>query len=129
MEATKIPRALVPQTVVQAEKPEEENGILQENATSLASVLAGVILQQEQILTELLAEQTKLFDHFLECERQLKAVAREGKSPHEENSGCKSLWTLESIMWEVSPPNAPFLLTLKLMGSFNPVIFKRKKFS
>ena len=129
MEATNIPRVSGPQTDVQAEKPEEEKGALQENTTSVASILGGVILQQEQLLTELLAEQTKLHGLFLECERQLKAVTSEDKPSHEENSECKSLWTLESIVEEVCPPTAIFLLSLKLTGSFNPVVFKRKKFS
>lgn len=129
MEATKITCSLVPQTGVQDDKPKEESSTLQENATSLVGVLEDVILQQEQLLTTLLAEQTKLHSLFLDCERQLKAVTSEDKQSHEENSECKSLWTLESIMWEICPPTAPFLLTLKLVGSFNPVLYKRKKFS
>lgn len=129
MEATKLPRVLAPQTGAQDDKPEEEKGVPQDSADSLVGILGDIILQQEESLISLLAEQTKLHTLFLECERELKGVTSKDKPSHEENSECKSLWTLESIMWEVCPPTVLFLFNLKLMGSFNPVIFKRKKFS
>jgi len=130
MEATKIPCPTVPQTAVQSNEPTEGYPLSQGTGTSLIAALGDAILQQEQAVTKLLTEQTKLHSLLLECEGKLRTVKGEHReSVHEEKCEGKPLWTLESLAWELCPPSTPFLLTLKLIGVFNPVLFKHKKFT
>lgn len=130
MKTTKIPCPLVPQTGVQSDESGEGCPLQQGTGTSLVAALGDVILQQEQEVTMLLAEQTKLHLLLSECELALIKVKGEQRPPvHEEKCEGKPLWTLESLAWELCPSSTPFLLTLKLVGVFNPVLFKHKKFT
>lgn len=61
-----------------------------------------------------------------ECENEVKGSK---SSASEETQDAKALWTQETLALELHWLPTAFLFSLKLVGDFNPVLVKLKKFS
>ena len=87
------------------------------------------------MLQEVYAQQQAIRSITAECERSVKKIKGEHierisiEEKLKRENEIAALWTMDSLLWELYAPIPKFVYSLKLISSFNPVLFKHKKFT